>query len=142
MYNKVIKYPTLDPGQQWELIKRDIIHFSRKYAKEYNCANKNKEFGLIKDLELVQHLNLKEEDPDDLQMMMSYESRVKGELQVIREYKVKSAAFRSKAKWIREGEQNTKYFFSLEKRNYCNKTMYQVRKKNGTLTKDYRENFK
>ena len=30
-------------------------------------------------------------------------------------------------------------FFNLEKRNYVNKTMYEVRTKSGKITKDYRE---
>ena len=33
----------------------------------------------------------------------------------------------------------TKYYFNMEKRKYLSKTMYAVYKKNGELTKDYRE---
>jgi len=29
--------------------------------------------------------------------------------------------FRSKARWVAEGEKNTKYFCSLEKRNFISK---------------------
>ena len=39
---------------------------------------------------------------------------------------------RTKAKWIEEGEKPTKYFLSLEKRNYINKTVYKLNQDSGT----------
>ena len=37
----------------------------------------------------------------------------------------KEAIFRSRTKWIEEGEKPTKYFFNVERRNY-EKTILQV----------------
>ena len=47
-----------------------------------------------------------------------------------------SAIFRSKATWVKEGEKNSKYFFSLEKRNFLNKNMTAVRTENGCVYHD------
>ena len=44
--------------------------------------------------------------------------------------------FRSKTKWIEQGEKPTKYFFNLEKRNYARKTLFQVKLDNGEITSD------
>ena len=41
--------------------------------------------------------------------------------------KTKGAFFRSKARWHEEGERNTKYFFSLEKRNHDNKRITKIK---------------
>ena len=41
--------------------------------------------------------------------------------------KTKGAILRSKARWHEEGERNTKYFFSLEKRNHDNKTITKIK---------------
>ena len=49
------------------------------------------------------------------------------------------AAFKCRKEYVKGGEVSSRYFFSLEKRNYITKTMYVVRKGDGSLTKDYRE---
>jgi hypothetical protein len=42
---------------------------------------------------------------------------------------------RAKAKWLKDAEKNTKYFFNLEKRNYINKTIQQlINDKGDTIT--------
>ena len=45
------------------------------------------------------------------------------ELQKIREYKMKGILTRSRVNWAAKGEKNSKYFLSLERRNYTNKVM-------------------
>ena len=42
-------------------------------------------------------------------------------------------------RWNEWGEKMTSYYFNLEKRNFVSKTMYVVRRVDGTLTKDYTE---
>ena len=50
--------------------------------------------------------------------------------------KVKGAIFRSKVKWIEEGEKNTKYFINLEKQNYNIKYIKTLIDNNGTSITD------
>ena len=52
------------------------------------------------------------------------------------ELKGKEAIFRSKVKWIEQGEKPTKYFFNLEKKNYVTKTLLQIKLDNGEITSD------
>jgi len=42
-------------------------------------------------------------------------------------YKTKGAILRSKVRWHAQGEQNTKYFYGLEKRNFNNKTITRMK---------------
>ena len=48
---------------------------------------------------------------------------LKSELNEIYSTKGKEAMFRSKVKWVEQGEKPTKYFFNLEKRNYEKKKL-------------------
>ena len=48
---------------------------------------------------------------------------------------------RSKIKWAEEGEKPTRYFCSLESRNYVNKTIPKVQKENGNTIKTQEEFF-
>ena len=50
-------------------------------------------------------------------ILLEYE-KLKKELQEIYEEKGRGAIFRSKARWIGNGEKPTKFFFNLERRNY------------------------
>ena len=43
---------------------------------------------------------------------------------------------RLRAKWLYEGEKNTKYFCNLEKRNFIQKAMCFIRKDNGDIIHD------
>lgn len=46
---------------------------------------------------------------------------------------------RAKAKWLKDAEKNTKYFFNLEKRNYINKTIQQLINDKGDTITDFKE---
>ena len=55
------------------------------------------------------------------------------------ESKGKEAIFRSKVKWIEQGEKPTQYFFNLEKKNYVTKTLLQIKLDNGEITSDMKK---
>lgn len=40
---------------------------------------------------------------------------------------------RSKVKWVEEGEKPTRYFCSLESRNYINKTIPKIKNEDGII---------
>lgn len=50
--------------------------------------------------------------------------------------KTRASAFRSKAKWLLEGERSSKYYFSLEKANYNKKLMSELRLQDGSTSRD------
>ena len=55
--------------------------------------------------------------------------------------KTKGAFFRSKARWHEEGGRNTKYFFSLEKRNHDNKRITKIKAGEDSYIEDQFEIF-
>ena len=53
---------------------------------------------------------------------------VKNEIEEIRSKRMEGINIRSRTKWIRDGEQGTKYFCNLENRNYTDKSMPSLEK--------------
>ena len=49
----------------------------------------------------------------------------------------KEAIFRSKTKWLEQGERPTKYFFNLEKKNYEKKLIRKVKLKNNEIISNF-----
>ena len=64
---------------------------------------------------------------------------LKKELQQQYDNKGKAAIFRSKCRWVEEGEKATKYFFNLEKRNYNRKTINEIKLDNEETTTDEKQ---
>ena len=57
----------------------------------------------------------------------------------LHELKSKEAIFRSKIKWIEQGEKPTNYFFNLEKKHYVTKTLLKIKLDNGEITLDMKK---
>ena len=62
--------------------------------------------------------------------------KIKAEWEELEKCKADGAIFRSKVKWVEEGERNTKYFINLEKQNYNIKYIKALIDSNGTLITD------
>ena len=60
----------------------------------------------------------------------------KVELENIRKEKLQGHIIRSRAKWVEEGEKPSKYFCSLESRNFLNKTIKKVETQEGQVMYD------
>ena len=60
----------------------------------------------------------------------------KAELTAIRQNKIKGIMLQSKARWVEEGEKPTKYFYTLESRNYTNKTIQNIELPDGNIIYD------
>ena len=56
------------------------------------------------------------------------------ELQSVYDQKGKAAIFRSKCRWVENGERPTEYFFNLEKKNHNKKTIRELRIENDSTT--------
>ena len=55
------------------------------------------------------------------------------------EEQASGAKIRSRAKWVEEGEKSSKYFYNLERKNYSNNTIKQLKKENGSHTTSNKE---
>ncbi|KAL9968018.1 hypothetical protein ACROYT_G026343 [Oculina patagonica] len=105
-----------------------------KYSKEKRLELRKRESTLQKQ---IQDLDYKICNTDfetlDRNIFVEYEA-AKEELKKIYEHKGKEAIFRSKVKWLEQGEKPTKYFFNLEKTNYEKKLIREVKLENGYKT--------
>ena len=108
----------------WDVIKMQIRATSIQYAKEKKSRLKQKEYFLEKEI-LALERKLEENNPvEPHKEIFQTELRIKKQqLEEIIGYKTQGAIIRSKIKWYNEGERNTKYFHSLEKRHFNSKTI-------------------
>jgi exonuclease III len=109
----------LDRGMAWELTKFEIRTFTLPY-----CVKKKKDRKAFKnslEQDLIRLQEILDSDPSETNHL-SYHSSKK-ELEQLEKEEINSQIFRSKVRWAEEGETNSKFFLSLEKRNYLNKTI-------------------
>ena len=121
--DSLILYDSLDnKGLKWDMVKMEI----RSHTISY-CIKKSKERKKhISDLEnrlciLREHIDMynKKEDNEEYNC-------IKKELDEFELQSARGHIFRSKVKWNEEGERNTKFFMSQEKKNYLNKCITQL----------------
>ena len=109
----------------------EIRAASIKYAKAKKSLSQRKECLLEKDIAaIVKELDqehLPEEDKESLLVALKIKRQ---EMEEIIRYKTAGAILRSKIKWYNDGERNTKYFHSLEKRHFNCKTIRNLKTKN------------
>ena len=89
---------------------------------KYSSKMKNQEEKRIKDLEKeINYL----ESVTDVEENINYEKleTLKTELRQHYEKKTEGIMTRAKARWLKDGEKNSKYFLNMEKRNYINKSI-------------------
>ena len=111
-------------------------------SKEYACRTKRQEKWRIYNLHtlLIDMENeLMTTEEFMVEEVINNMKNLKREIDSIESKKAEGSIFRCRARFQEYGEKSSKYFFSLEKHNFVNKTMYCVRKQDGTLTKDYSE---
>ena len=110
-----------------ELLYLRIRGESIKFGSGLRKNRENKEKALINDIEL-----LEQGQPYNHYII----DDKKQELETLREHKMKGQFIRSRLKWLNEGEKPTKFFCSLEKRNYTEKTIRKLQLSDGTLITD------
>ena len=98
------------------------------YSKEKRCKLRNKEEVPEKEL---QELDSKICNGDYFdQDILEKFNTTKEELKRLHEVRGNEAMFRSKMKWVEQGEKSTKYFYNLQKTNYEKKLIREVKLQN------------
>ena len=126
----------LDDQLKWDLCKLKIREFCIEYGKNKSRNQKQKYFQLLNDLDEIEKTLSVDPTNDEL---LRQRNRIKLEAQVHEIYIAKGAQTRARAKFIEEGEKNTKYFLNLEKAQSNAKIMDRVLKENGQITTNQNE---
>ena len=126
----------LNDTPYWDMMKFELANISKEYALKKGQKVKIHEYELYQILSNMQEEQLN--FPQNLPEMDQY-LKVWVDLDSILEHRAKRSMFRSRCKFWEEGGKASAYFLNMEKRNYLKKSMYSVRKKDGSITKDYRE---
>ena len=114
---------------KWELIKSEIRSFTVPY-----CVKKKKEKNdYKKNLEERLEQLLPELDKNDENKKHEFYV-TKAELESIEKNECMGVILRSKCKYVEYGEKNTSFFLGLEKRNFSNKTITQIKVGPSTIT--------
>ena len=112
----------------WEWLKFNIKDFTIKYSKGKAKQRKEVEDKLEQSLSNIgAELEMNPSDEN-----YSKYNTAKAELEDLYDYKIKGIITRARVRWFENGEKNSKYFLSLEKRNFCRKYIKRLRK-GGTI---------
>ena len=115
--------------------KNELRAKTIKYSKEKRPQLRNEEKALQEELQELDR-KICNNDVFDQETLEKYES-AKGKLKRIHDIRGKEAIFRSKTKWLEQGERPTKYFFNLEKNNYEKKLIREVKLENGEIISNF-----
>ena len=114
------------PSKKWEILKKRIKQKSIDYSKAKSSENRQ----IIS--QLSEKVNEYESNLPLVREQYELLEKTKMDLEEKTMERIQGVMFRSRVKWYEEGEQNTKYFFSLEKARYNAKTCYKIIKEDGT----------
>ena len=104
----------------FEQILLEIRGMSIPYSANRKHKVKEKELSLKKQINLLEQLTQHLNSHNTFQEILD---ECKENLEEIRKEKLNGMMMRSKDNWIEYGEKPSKYFCSLEKRNYVNKML-------------------
>ena len=107
----------------WEMLKMEMraatISFSKSKAKLTN----SRELQIKERLEQLDRFICDNFNSPNINHVLKEYEKLNTELQSIYDEKGRAAIFRSKCRWVENGERPTKYFFNLEKKNHNKKTI-------------------
>ena len=132
-------YEFENPAEKFEMLKVMIKTETIDYCTKINMYNNYKEKKLLNEIrslesEIILHPQHKE--------ILSALEKKKKEIEILQMHKTKGAIIRSRAKYIKDGEKNSKYFLNLEKSRGNFNTILSVQDDNGQRHNDHFEIIK
>ena len=118
---------------RWEVTKSQTVHACRKLSRKMAKKKRDKEEHLQKSLEVL-HKELPENQYKEA--IAEAIQHIETELEEIQKERISKSIFRCKVNWQLYGEKPSKYFLSLEKRNYFSKNMRAVKLANGNICRE------
>ena len=126
-----IRCQGIDPDIRWERCKNDMTEYAKSLSIAKAKEKKAEWQGLLNKLKECEE-EVVATNPNAIQTALIKQKEIMTQIEFFIEEKTKAAAFRSKAKYIKDNERNSKFFFALEKAKHEKKIMKQV------LTEDMR----
>ena len=120
------QHSKLSDTEKWEYVKSKCRKFSQSFTRD---RSKNKKC-LLKNLHQLKHVLLDESTRVNEEEIIN---QISEKIKMIEDDIVQGSIYRSRCQWVNKGEKMSKYFFSLEKRKYANKTMRAIFLKDGTI---------
>ena len=117
------KYKLSNPAIKWEMMKCEIMGFSRVYSLESAKRKRQKLERINERITKLEHMRLQD---SHLEAIADEHSNLIDQRNDYIQEQTQSHYLLSKTKWYQYGERNSKFFFSLAKSRYNNKTMFQV----------------
>ena len=99
-----------------ELIKMEIRGITISFSKGKAQAIREHDAEIKQQLDKLDKIICNSQNLDNIDEILKQYDDLKKELQHQYENKDKAAIFRSKCRWVEEGEKATKYFFNSEKK--------------------------
>ena len=120
-------YNDRNPSFIWEYTKYSVRKFTIDYSKRKAHNIRNKESVLVRNISLLEQDYFNSNSDIVFQSLM----HARTELQTLYDYKLHGIVIRSRARWVDEGERNTKYFLNLESRNKSNNVIRKLKRSDG-----------
>ena len=120
----------------WELLKMEIRAATITFAKRKAQMNYNKENEIKRQLDELDNLICSNFQHPYINNILEKYYKLKKDFELNYEQKGKAAMFRSKRRWLENGERPTKYFFNLEKRNHNKKIVTELTTEDDSAIKD------
>lgn len=117
-----------NPVYTWDYMKYSIRKSTVTYSKCKAQERRRSENEIINEVSRLEQA-LYHSDSSNLQEKLK-EARCK--LQTLYDYKIQGIMVRSRARWVEEGERNSRYFLNLEKRNKSNNVIRKLVGADGT----------
>ena len=130
------KYEMCNPATKWELVKCEIVAFTKMYSHQIAKSAKERMNSLIRAYNFLKKLL----DENYSEIVNNELIRTQKTIESLQHRKTQTLLFMSKAKYHTEGERNTKYFYSLAKARAKNKTMYKLDDGEGGIVQNSTEN--
>ena len=124
----------LCPIKKWEFLKYKVKQKFVQIASKCKSDRKVRLIMLEKEINILEN-ELKTNSNKDIDKMKLLNSK-KIEYENLHEEEVRGIMIRTKAKWVSEGERNTKYFMNLEKRNFQQKCIRRLQINSEIITNE------
>ena len=128
----------LDNITLWETLKKEVVTLCKELSASKAQAKKGIKNRLLSILDTISkdidtHSHETPDDTNEIQVLSLFRSEIEASYNYILGEEARKHVFLSKCKWAREGDKPTKYFFSLEKRNFLSKNMKSIRNSEGNI---------